>query len=202
MSELGKVYIASMKMRGKWAEKPNNTIIINVTSMQSKKSQFRIDFSPMSEIEGGYKGYYCFENYWQSGKVYDNLNTEKYIEWWKDLKVGKRKYPKSKNCKVLYSNFNSIKRNYIESRKDIYIPEYYNLIKNSISIKKCKEMVQMGKNLVIYDFDGPKKLNGDNDCLLVSKELLKEKVNDGLYPFGHGYIIAGEILNIHYSNYI
>jgi hypothetical protein len=23
----------------------------------------------MTPIEGGYKGYYCFENYWQAGKL-------------------------------------------------------------------------------------------------------------------------------------
>jgi hypothetical protein len=28
----GKVYIASMNLRGKWAEKPENTIAVNVTS--------------------------------------------------------------------------------------------------------------------------------------------------------------------------
>jgi len=43
--------------------------VINVTSAQGKENPNRKAFSPMTEIEGGYKGYYCFENYWQAGKV-------------------------------------------------------------------------------------------------------------------------------------
>ena len=54
----GKVYIASMNMRGKWAEKPENTTIINVTSMQAKDSKNRRDFSPMTEYN--YRGFYNF----------------------------------------------------------------------------------------------------------------------------------------------
>jgi hypothetical protein len=65
----GKMYVASMNMRGRWA----NPIKINVTSSQAKTSKNRIAFSPMQEIINGYKGYYCFENYWQSGKVYENI---------------------------------------------------------------------------------------------------------------------------------
>ncbi len=38
---VGKVYIASMNMRGYWAKKPENTIPINVTSMQSILSTSR-----------------------------------------------------------------------------------------------------------------------------------------------------------------
>lgn len=88
----GKVYIASMKMRGKWAERPENNTIINVTSMQSKSSSNRRDFSPMSEIKGKYKNYYCFENYWQSGKVYEEIDVEKYKNWWQNLTQGKRRF--------------------------------------------------------------------------------------------------------------
>ena len=61
----GKVYVASMNMRGKWAEPTiDNYIKVNVTSAQAKKSRYRIDFSPMQEIVDGYKGYWNFESYW------------------------------------------------------------------------------------------------------------------------------------------
>ena len=64
----GKVYIASMNMRGSWATCPENTTKVNVTSAQRKNHRFRLAFSPMTPIVNKYKGYYCFENYWQSGK--------------------------------------------------------------------------------------------------------------------------------------
>jgi hypothetical protein len=28
----------------------------------------------MSQFESGYKGYYCFENYWQAGKVKEGID--------------------------------------------------------------------------------------------------------------------------------
>jgi len=75
MSATGKVYIASMKMRGAWAPVPENCLRINVTSAQSKSSAYRLAFSPMTQT--GYKGFLCFENYWQSAKRYEGLTSEK-----------------------------------------------------------------------------------------------------------------------------
>ena len=89
----GKVYVASMNMRGKHAKlKDANSIKINVTSAQAKTNTNRIDFSPMTPVKGGYKGYWNFESYWQSGKVFDNIPQEKTKKWWIDLKQPKRRY--------------------------------------------------------------------------------------------------------------
>jgi hypothetical protein len=85
----GKVYIASMNMRGKWADPPSdleNYIKVNVTSAQNKSNKNRRDFSPMTAIEDGYKGYWNFESYWQSGKVFEDISIETTKKWWKALK--------------------------------------------------------------------------------------------------------------------
>jgi len=202
---VGKVYIASMNMRGKHA-KPiiENSIKINVTSAQSKTNKNRLDFSPMTKITNGYKGYWNFESYWQSGKVYENIPIEKTKKWWKELKEPKRRYPKSKGEKVLYALFdgNNEKLDYINSRKKIYIPEYYEIIKNKEMLLYWKEMLNKGHNLTIYDFDGPRTTNGDVCCMEVTKELLFEKINDPTFPFGHGYIVAGCIANILPNQYV
>ena len=96
------VYVASMNMRGKWAVAPDGCKKINVTSSQAKKSKYRLAFSPMTPIEGGYKGFYCFENYWQSGKRYDGIiDVDKQLEWWKTQEKGRRRYPLGKNKKIL-----------------------------------------------------------------------------------------------------
>lgn len=101
-------------MRGKWAEKPLNAQVVNVTSAQAKFSTNRNTFSPMSPVYGGYKGYYCFENYWQAGKVYETIDRKQQIKWWKDQISGKRRYPNSKGKKVLYADHgDGKKRNYI-----------------------------------------------------------------------------------------
>jgi hypothetical protein len=125
------VYIASMIMRGPWAKLPPNTFLINATSMQKTDSPFRRDFSPMSPIEGRYKGFYCFENYWHAHKVYDYLNhlnnpTERdaYVQWWRNLNTGKRRHPLTKKPPVYAIYEDNIVRGYINSRKNIYVPQW------------------------------------------------------------------------------
>lgn len=189
----GKIYVASMNMRGRWADPIcENPIKINVTSAQAKTSKNRLNFSPMTPIEGGYKGYWNFESYWQSGKVYENIPIEKTKKWWQELKEPKRRFPNSKGKNVLYAIFdgNDEKMDYVTSRKNIYIPEYYNLIKDKEHIEYWKKSLNEGNNLVIYDFDGPRTKDGNTLCLELTKELLTEKINDTQFPFGHGYIVA------------
>ena len=53
---------------------PGPPPVRQTTETQSKKSKYRLAFSPMTPIKGGYKGYYCFENYWQSGKVIEGMD--------------------------------------------------------------------------------------------------------------------------------
>jgi hypothetical protein len=200
--KIGKVFIASMNMRGKWAEPIEDGIKINVTSAQGKTNKNRLAFSPMTPIEGGYKGYWNFESYWQSGKVFENIPAEKTKKYWKELKEPKRRYPNSKGKNVLYSLFNGEKMDYITARKKVYIPEYYKLIKNNDVLLYWKNMLKKGNNLIIYDFDGPRNLNGEVMCLELTEELLKEKINNPRFPFGHGYIVGATILGIKPKKYV
>ena len=201
----GKIFNASMNMRGKWADPIiENSIKVNVTSTQAKNNKDRISFSPMTEIKDGYKGYWNFESYWQSGKVYEEIPIEKTKKWWRDLKQPKRRFPNSKGKKVLHAEFdgNNKKMDYITSRKEVYVPEYFGLIKKKDRLKYWKNMLKNGHNLIIYDFDGPRKLAGTVTCLELTKELLIEKINDTRFPFGHGYIVAATIANIKPELYI
>ena len=181
-----------MNMRGKWAEVDSSCLKINVTSCQ-QKNKYRRAFSPMNEIKGGYKGFYCFENYWQSGKIYKDIDRLKCLEWWQKQTKGKRRYPNSKNKKVLHAQWSHIEQplDYISSRKKVYIPEYYNLIKNKETLKELIKIVNSGKNIAIFDIDGPRLDDNSVTSLLVTLELLKNKVKDTRNPFGHGYIVAG-----------
>ena len=98
----GKIYIASMNMRGAWASIPDEIdddhIKINVTSAQGKSNKNRLAFSPMTEIVNGYKGYWNFESYWQAGqrckaslnlfegKVFEDIPEATVKNYWKQLK--------------------------------------------------------------------------------------------------------------------
>lgn len=196
------VYVASMNLRGEWAPRPHGSFVLNVTSAQRKESPERRDFSPMSEIAGGYKGYFCFENYWQAGKVFEDIDGEKCKEWWKSLKEGKRRYPKSKGHRVLFARFENEETgemetyDYISSRKNIYVKEYRRLIQGKESLRKWKDIATTGNIVVVYDFDGPRNKDGSPTCLRVTEEMLREKINDPRHPFGHGFIVAAEIAGI------
>tara|TARA_B110001469_G_C9636017_1_gene318930 strand:- start:68 stop:679 length:612 start_codon:yes stop_codon:yes gene_type:complete len=201
----GKIFVASMNMRGKWADPLGETPTkINVTSAQSKTSKNRLNFSPMTPIDGGYKGYWNFESYWQSGKVFENIPIEKTKKWWRELEAPKRRYPNSKGKKVLYAVFdgNDEKMDYVTSRKKVYVPEYYEMIKDSERIAHWKKHLEEGNDLVVYDFDGPRLDDGSVTCMELTKELMIEKINNTQFPFGHGYIVTGCIAGILPEEYV
>jgi len=206
MAVPGKVYIASMNMRGVWANPiDSNSIKVNVTSSQAKTSKNRRDFSPMTEIEGGYKGYWNFESYWQSGKVFESIPKETTKKWWKNVKEAKRRYPNSKGKTVLYAEWEEYpheQMDYVTSRKKIYVPEYYHLVKNREMTQYYKEQVKQGKNITIYDYDGIRTLDGTPMCAEVTRELLHEKIHDTRFPFGHGYVVASLFADIDVQEYI
>lgn len=193
-----------MNLRGTWAKPIDPTSKkLNVTSAQGKLNVDRLSFSPMTPIEGGYKGYWNFESYWQSGKVFEGIPEEKTKSYWKNLKEPKRRYPGSKGKTVLYANFDNYKYlDYISSRKLIYVPEYFELKKNDKNLQKWKDIYNSGQNITIYDFDGPRNKDGEPICLEVDLNLLKNKINDPSFPFGHGYVVASLIMGINYENYI
>jgi hypothetical protein len=65
-----------------------------------------------------------------------------------------------------------------------------------------KEKVKKGKDVVVFDFDGPREKDGSVTCVEVTLELLKEKINDTHFPFGHGYVVASFVKGIELSEFI
>ena len=201
----GKVYIASMNLRGKWANAPKDAIKVNVTSAQGKNNKNRRDFSPMTFIPSLYKGYANFESFWQSGKVFEGIDVKKVKNFWKNVseKTGpKRRFPGSKGIKVLYSKFNGEKMDYITSRKKVYVPLYFDLMKHKEMALFWKKEVENGNDVVVYDFDGPRLDNGEVTCIEITIDKLKQKINDTRFPFGHGYVVAAYLKNIYPDEYI
>jgi len=201
----GKVYIASMNLRGSWAKAPENSIKLNVTSAQATANKNRRDFSPMTFLDGGYEGFGNFEAFWQSGKVFEDVDPKKVETFWKKVNIEtgpKRRYPGSKNKKVLYALFNNEKMDYVTSRKKVYVPRYHELMKEKEMALEWREKISKGKDVVVYDFDGPRELDGSVTCVEVTVDLLKEKINDTRFPFGHGYVVAAFLKNIELGEFI
>lgn len=221
----GSIYIASMKMRGKHALRPPHTAVVNVTSMNSLKSNYRRDFSPLSGR--GYaapdgRTYLNFEHFWQGGKAWFKHNEK--IPGTRDffLKATKptRRFPRrlSAGAVIKYAQWDiptlPQEMGYVESRKKVYVPFYHAYMKDSASIKALKERVDAGESVVVYDFDGPRlgagerdsmgnvgEKDGDVACVPVSLDLLIKKINDEKYPFGHGYVVAALLAGIPYEQF-
>ena len=191
----GKVYIASMNLRGTRAVKLDpESLNLNVTSAQAKLSLDRRDFSPMTPIEGRYYGYWNFESRWQSGKIFEGIDEKVSKDWWKSQNEPKRRYPKGKGKKILCARFEGYEdrgdMDYVTSRKEVYCKEYYELIKDRERVLFWRKLLDEGKSITIYDFDGPRNEDKSVTCLELSEEMLKEKINDLSMPFGHGYVVG------------
>jgi hypothetical protein len=158
----------------------------------------------MTPIQGGYKGFWNFESYWQSGKVFEGIPEKTTKQWWKAQKEPKRRYPDSKGKKVLYAKWegNPEEMDYVTSRKKIYVPEYFNLMKNTESAIKLKEWVEKGNDIIVYDLDGPRNPDGSLATIEITPQVLREKINDPTFAFGHGYIVAAWLKGIEPEEYI
>jgi len=182
------IYICSFKRGQVWPVRPDNVELLNVTTCQRKNSIKRI-LSPFYLQD--YKGYPCFENFYQSLKFFEGMTEEQFIErknLWKTYKPKKTDKWSKKKC--LYTIYEGKKRNYIETRKEIYYPLYRDLIKDLDILKKYKN-----KDVIILDYDGPKNMNGCL-CLKFNNKLFEDKINDPSYPFGHGYVVASVLNNL------
>jgi hypothetical protein len=193
--KIGKVYLASMNLRGARGVKLNPlSLNLNVTSAQRTLSLDRRDFSPMTPIEGGYMGYWNYESRWQSGKIFEGVDEKVSKAWWKAQLAAKRRYPKGKGKKILCARFEGYEdkgdMDYVTARKTVYVNEYYEMIKDRERTLYWKKLLEEGNDITIYDFDGPRNEDKSVTCLELSEELLKEKVNDLSVPFGHGYVVG------------
>lgn len=213
------IYICSFKRGCKWPVHPDLPIL-NVTTCQRKVvknldlSERGLSLSPFFLKD--YKGYPCFENFYQSLKFFEGMSKEQFIErreLWRIPKVSDgnfkhKKTDKWNNKKFLYTLYKDnkhildnssgfpVKRDYIETRKEIYYPLYKQLVKNSEVIKKWQDaLVSQEKGVIVLDYDGPKDEDGNCLCLEFTQELFDEKINDPKFPFGHGYIVAS-LLNV------
>ena len=102
---------------------------------------------------------------------------------------------------------------YIESRKQIYLPLYIELVSQQDQFFELKELLSKGMNLLIIEVDGPheesmsyyiKKYGVSTDfielnTMLANEDNLRIMLNDPKHPFGHGYCLAVALLELDLS---
>lgn len=104
------------------------------------------------------------------------------------------------------------KLNYIEARKQIYLPEYCRLVREQKKFHELKKRLENGENLLIIEVDGPHQESMDyyrenygvdkkfiqRDTVIANDENLHILLNDDTHPFGHGYCLAIALLDLDY----
>jgi len=102
------------------------------------------------------------------------------------------------------------KLNYVDARKEIYLPKYIECVKTQKQYKELKDKLGNGVNLLICEVDGPKQESLDyykqkynvgdnfieNNTIIVDKNNMNIMLNDTKHAFGHGYCLALSLLNI------
>ena len=200
----GRIFIGAKNFKGVWASKPEGWtgVTVDVTSAQPTAAANRIAFSPMDmstpythPTEGTYPN---FEAYWQSLKVVEGVCHATTKKWWRGITKAKRRHPKTKGRTVLGARHVSFQDmlGYVDSRKQIYVPDYYKKIEHSARLAEHVASVSKGNDVIVYDFDGPRDGNGAPLCEELTLNLLKNKIEDTASPFGHGYVVAAAIAGI------
>ena len=64
------------------------------------------------------------------------------------------------------------------------------MIKDRDRVLFWKRMLDEGKSITIYDFDGPRNEDKSVTCLKLTEDMLKDKVKDLSVPFGHCYVVG------------
>ncbi len=226
---MGEVYVGKKPGRGKGAHPTvPNTVNIDVTSGSRKKinNVWINELSPMFlgpvdenlifnvdsvQVQNPVRAE-LFENYWQYGKIFQELghiDSQGQItqNWYNFRSYGYARtkgdrHPKgTKSNEVMYVDdkghnhyryYTAISSmymdniyDYITSRKYIYVPVYSWLITQTQAFAELKNAVDNGMNVHILDFDVQPGSN------LVTLDFLTERINDPSIPFGHGNVVAG-----------
>jgi len=104
----------------------------------------------------------------------------------------------------------SIKLDYVESRKQIYVPMYIKIVRQQPMFEVLKQKLRDGKSLLIIEVDGPhqeslqyykQKYGVTNDfitnhSMLVNQSNIDIMLNDPIHNFGHGYCLAMALLDL------
>lgn len=185
--------------------------------------QFSKVYKKVGKAKESYSRYQKDLIIWEHGEevhVDQNNNlTKEYFNWRKKGMENKYavRYPvgfgNMKDC--LYAlcednNGNIINSplNYIQARKAIYEPVYKNLVKNQPLFNVLIQKLKNKENLLIIEVDGPHQealeyykttygvLNNfiEQSTTLATKENLDIFLNDGKFPYGHGYCLASALL--------
>lgn len=132
------------------------------------------------------------ENAWQYSKVYPEhwdakLKKPKVPEWTNWAMAGFRRdyanrYPMGKGAKPICSWWNKKKLDYVQARKQIYIPLYAQAVVKTEAFERLQQYYDLGYDIVLLDFDGYDHCEKDMDW--------KEVIECTNLRMGHAFVLA------------
>lgn len=107
---------------------------------------------------------------------------------------GKRHWKNHIPVFAVYDRDEQKRLDYIDARKQAYVPTYYDSVIQTDSFKALKKLVDDGEETVmLLDYDGPRNESG---YVKIDVPTLVRLINDPSAPFGHAYVLAAALLGI------
>jgi len=194
-----KVYIAGKRRGMKYPLCPKGAMKVDLSSGLNKK--YRLDLSPLACVHGRLvQGYACFENWWQSHKVFTSDHSSE-CAWWLDQTTARRYRPGTQHLEMKYMLFgdNFKYDSIVDARKFQYVRTYADF---AASTDSYAELYQHKGDICIYDFDGPYADDGTPIVEEVNLKLLWGAINDPSIPFGHAYVLGAMLAGIPTGMYV
>lgn len=174
-----------------WTTNPPGVAISTVSTSQSDLSPFLLG---PCDLYSGYKSQ-NMENGWQYSKVYpehvgrtDNIREE-YFWWategWDNPRAVR--YPMGKGRKPLFSLWKGKRLDYIDARKQIYVPLYARCVTQTDTYRKLKIRMKRKGNITLLDYDAY-----DHRSLGMT---LTDVLNDPTRKMGHAFVLMMLLTN-------
>jgi len=149
------------------------------------------------------------ESRWQGGKMWptaghiaDGQPTPEFFAFrakvYGAAKAKRRPLPVKQYGFPTSSYYNGRVQGYVESRKEVYVPEYAALIRDSPAIRAIGALLDAGTDVLILDNDAPPKTRWPEGREM-TQALWDEAIDDPSLPFGHGYVVAGLLAGIKFT---
>lgn len=124
------------------------------------------------------------ENAWQYSKVYPGQTMGDWTNWAGEGFRNPRgvRYPMGRGAVPLYSHWNGQKLNYLEARKQIYVPMYRQAVLKSSAFYKLEGIYLSVGQITLFDFDGY-----DYQKLGMT---LEDVLNEPKRKMGHAFVLA------------
>ena len=105
---------------------------------------------------------------------------------------------------VLRKKFKPTRFGCPEKRKAVFVPAFWRWLEADANAFEAVNGIstllrEQSRPVVIFDVYGPRAADGSMQCVKVTSHMLRERINDVRFGFGHGHVIASFAADIAYD---